>query len=157
MKQKSLCFIFGKLSFVAKRICAKRYIFENITDKVMKHLFTTVFLCSLALFNYAQTPLDTSINNSDSTPVFTLGEVIVKTSLTSNSSSSVTASKIELFNKNTATQALNILPGVNVSAVGSRNESMVYVSFENNGLDSIPSDLGRETITGQTNVFSIHF
>jgi iron complex outermembrane receptor protein len=61
----------------------------------------------------------------DTTHVFTLGKVVVTS--TKPVSSVVSAQRLEHFARTDVSHALDLLPGVNVSAVGPRNESMVYV------------------------------
>jgi len=58
--------------------------------------------------------------------VFTAGEIIV-TGISERNNNTVTASEIEKFDKNDITGAVNLLPGVNFSNVGARNEGMIYV------------------------------
>lgn len=64
---------------------------------------------------------------NDTIPLFTLGEVVVTTNLHNNINASLNATSIKTFAKNDVGKALNLLPGVTLSAVGPRNESMVYV------------------------------
>ena len=63
----------------------------------------------------------------DSQSVFTLGEVVVRTAGITDINSYIGASKLQQFAKNDVSKALNLLPGVSLSAVGPRNEAMVYV------------------------------
>ncbi len=86
----------------------------------MKFFFTTFLLFIAVTTIYSQ-------ENRDSMPVFTLGEVVVKSGREHEINSSVNATKISQFAKNDVAKALDLLPGVNISAVGARNESMVYV------------------------------
>jgi iron complex outermembrane recepter protein len=62
---------------------------------------------------------------------FTLGQIIVtapRTPGVSITSSTLSAPAIELFNRNTLDQAVNVIPGVNASnSGGSRNERLVFV------------------------------
>lgn len=85
----------------------------------MKYILFTFLSCWIITINYAQ--------QNDSVPVFTLGEVVVTTHLNKDINSSLNATKITAFAKNDVGKALDLLPGVNLSAVGPRNESMVYV------------------------------
>lgn len=89
----------------------------------MKHLFFTFLLCAILSKGYTQ---NNEVNN-DSLPVFTLGEVVVKSIRTKEINYSVSAAKLKEFAKNDVAKALDLLPGVNLSAVGPRNESMVFV------------------------------
>ena len=70
------------------------------------------------------TPLkkDTIPNN-----IFTLGEVVVTGEKNKTISNSLSAQTLQDFAKNDVSKALNMLPGVSLSAVGPRNEAMVYV------------------------------
>lgn len=88
----------------------------------MKHILTA-FLCSVSVLVYAQDKPAVS----DSQSVFTLGEVVVKGSKPADINSYIGAAQIRQFAKNDVSKALNLLPGVNLSAVGPRNEAMVYV------------------------------
>lgn len=59
--------------------------------------------------------------------VFELGEVVVTGEKEKEINSTVGAEKLENFYRTDAAKALNMLPGINLSAVGARNEAMVYV------------------------------
>lgn len=59
--------------------------------------------------------------------VFELGEIKVISSKEHTDKESISYKLIEKFNKNDLSNALNILPGVNISNIGPRNESVVYV------------------------------
>lgn len=78
----------------------------------MKHLLLILFCFNISTL-YAQQP------------VFTLGEVAVKGK--NDISSDISATRIRQFAKNDVSKALNMLPGISLSAVGPRNEAMVYV------------------------------
>lgn len=58
---------------------------------------------------------------------FSLGEVEVIGRHSGNINTTIDARQIRLFAKNDVSRALNVLPGVNLSAVGPRNEAMVYI------------------------------
>ena len=95
---------------------------------------------------------------ADSSRVFQLGEVTVLGRRGPDSASRVGAADLEAFNRLDVSRALALLPGVTLSAVGNRNESMVQVrGFDLRQvpvyLDGIPvyvpfdgyADLGRFT------------
>ena len=86
----------------------------------MKNLAVTLMalLCSMHLF--AQPGRD-SISS-----VFELGEVVV-TGKEQAVSQTISSDKIDLLGKKDVASALNLLPGVNFSLVGARNEAMIYV------------------------------
>jgi iron complex outermembrane recepter protein len=65
---------------------------------------------------------DTVPNN-----IFTLGEVVVTGDKSKSIGGSISAQKLQDFAKNDVAKALNMLPGVSLSAVGPRNEAMVYI------------------------------
>lgn len=86
----------------------------------------TVLCCVLAHHLFAQDT--TRLTNRDSnTHVFTLGEVTVSASRSDRLSSVITAQRLETTGRTSVPAALDMLPGINVTAVGPRNESMVYV------------------------------
>lgn len=94
----------------------------------MKRVFM-VLLLGAGKVALAQQPVsvgatvrDTSIN-----PVFTLGEVTVTSERTAPLHAAINASTLQRFAKNDVSKALNLLPGVHLSAVGPRNEAMVYI------------------------------
>ncbi|REA63837.1 TonB-dependent receptor [Dyadobacter luteus] len=78
--------------------------------------------CS-ATFANAQQSTDTLAANR----TFQLGEVTISGLSGKDSSSVLSYQRIEKFNRNDLSNALNILPGVNIANVGPRNESVVYV------------------------------
>lgn len=84
----------------------------------MKHLFFIV--CVTVQIAQAQSTPDT-------TRVFSLGEVRVLGRRGADSVNAVLSRQVEAFNRLDVGRALNLLPGVNLSTVGPRNESMVYV------------------------------
>ncbi|OUL60675.1 TonB-dependent siderophore receptor [Flavobacterium sp. AJR] len=61
------------------------------------------------------------------TNMFILGEVIIKNNKTKDTLNRVTTKKMESQNKMDVSQALNMLPGVSLTASGPRNESMVSI------------------------------
>ena len=84
----------------------------------MKYTLLIIFsLCTLYI--NAQT--------NDTASAFTLGEVVVRTEKSKEINTYINASKLQAFARNNIGTALNLLPGVNLTAVGPRNESMVYV------------------------------
>jgi iron complex outermembrane receptor protein len=64
---------------------------------------------------------------ADTSRIFNLGEVRVLGHCSLDSVNTATSRQFEAFNRLDVGRALNLLPGVNLSAVGARNESMVYV------------------------------
>jgi iron complex outermembrane receptor protein len=63
---------------------------------------------------------------ADSNKVFTLGEVVVQ-SKKKDSVDAVTYRETERFQRPTVSTALNLMPGIALSNVGPRNESLVYM------------------------------
>lgn len=59
--------------------------------------------------------------------VFHLGEVVVHGLQTQDSVTAITSQKMEKFNRQEVSTALNILPGINLANVGPRNESVIFV------------------------------
>jgi iron complex outermembrane receptor protein len=95
----------------------------------MRKLYLIV-LSFLYLSATAQKPDTTSVIYDPGgipvpTPIFTLGKVVVTSS--KPITATVSAQRLQNFARNDVSHALDLLPGVNVSAVGPRNESMVYV------------------------------
>ena len=82
-----------------------------------------IILCT-GLAQPAFSQLATSI---DSTRIFKLGEVTVLGRRGIDSTNTALSARIEAFNRLDVGRALNLLPGVTLSTVGARNESMVYV------------------------------
>lgn len=90
---------------------------------LIKSVLLTFFCCSFTVFIYGQkNPAD-----KDSQVVFSLGEVVVKSDKAKEINTYIGAARMQQFAKYDAAKALDLLPGVNLSAVGPRNESMVYV------------------------------
>ncbi len=70
---------------------------------------------------------ETFPESSDGSPkVFTAGEIVV-TGTKARTKDTVTSNEMEKLSKTDLTEAVNILPGVNFSNVGGRNEGMIYV------------------------------
>jgi iron complex outermembrane receptor protein len=84
----------------------------------MKHILLILFCFNASAVLYAQAPKDTQ-------NIFMLGEVAVKGHR--DISSDISAARIRQFAKNDVSKALNTLPGISLSAVGPRNEAMVYI------------------------------
>lgn len=84
-----------------------------------------IALCFTTTFTYAQTTAPRADTTAAGT--FTLGEVVVSGRQHQNINAVVSAAQLKAFAKNDVAKAINLLPGVNLSAVGPRNESMVYV------------------------------
>jgi iron complex outermembrane receptor protein len=84
-----------------------------------------IALCFSTTFAYAQTPAPRT--DSTSAGAFTLGEVVISGRQTRDINAVVTATQLQAFAKTDVAKAMNLLPGVSLSAVGPRNETMVYV------------------------------
>lgn len=69
----------------------------------------------------------TTVQDTVPASVFTLGEVVVTGEKNKALSSTLSARTLQDFSKNDVSKALNMLPGISLSAVGPRNEAMVYV------------------------------
>lgn len=90
---------------------------------MFKRLMTVLILTSNGVFaQQAPPPVDTTAS-----PVFTLGEVVVAGERNKPILSTLSAQTLQQFAKNDVSKALNMLPGVSLSAVGPRNEAMVYI------------------------------
>jgi iron complex outermembrane receptor protein len=88
-------------------------------------------LCIVSICNWAQgqstdQPVVSNLKDTTPAPIFTLGEVVI-TEKKGSINNYIGARKLQEFARNDVSKALNLLPGVNVSAVGPRNEAMVYV------------------------------
>jgi iron complex outermembrane receptor protein len=68
----------------------------------------------------------TSTSDDSSASVFTAGEIVV-TGKKAEAAETVSSDKMETLDKMSLSSAANLLPGVNVSNVGGRNEGMIYV------------------------------
>lgn len=85
---------------------------------------------ALSMMGYIQVQAQETIIADTVLPdkkVFELGEVIVTKERLRPINATLDAEKIQNFYKTDVARALNMLPGVNLSAVGPRNEAMVYV------------------------------
>jgi len=90
--------------------------------KTYLSLLSLVFSLS-AVAQSGSTAIDTVPMNKR---VFKLGEVLVE-GRAENETNTITSEKIEANNKLDVSNALNLLPGVNLTRVGARNESLVLV------------------------------
>jgi iron complex outermembrane receptor protein len=81
----------------------------------------------LSGFAFSQAALAQLPGAADTSRIFNLGEVRVLGHRSLDSANTVLSHQLEAFNRLDVGRALNLLPGVNLSAVGARNESMVYV------------------------------
>lgn len=86
---------------------------------------TRYLLFSLCLC--AGSALAQSAPDSLSPGAFRLGEVEVSASRNRNINTTLSSATIQSFARTDVSKALGMLPGVNISAVGPRNEAMVYV------------------------------
>lgn len=85
-----------------------------------KLLLTGISL--LSLYTYAQE--DNAVQKDSINQRFTLGEVVIARK---DDNTILTARQLQDFAKNDVGKALNLLPGVTLSAVGPRNEAMVNI------------------------------
>ncbi|MEO5995827.1 MAG: TonB-dependent receptor [Chitinophagaceae bacterium] len=90
---------------------------------LLKHLLSSFCCCAFSMLIYAQQ----SSVAKDSQAVFTLGEVVIRAQKSKEINSYISALRLQQFAKNDVSKALNLLPGVHLSAVGPRNEAMVYI------------------------------
>ncbi|WP_420149027.1 TonB-dependent receptor plug domain-containing protein [Spirosoma sp.] len=84
-------------------------------------------VAGLLMGSTLQSSLAQQIDTSGAGRIFSLGEVTVLGRRGSDSINSALSSRIEAFNRLDVGRALNLLPGVTLSSVGARNETMVYV------------------------------
>ena len=91
----------------------------------MKHLFILLFTVSQVTL--VRPALAQPTTSPDSGRVFSLGEVTVLGRRSLDSANTAQTRRIEAFNRLDVGRALNLLPGVTLSSVGARNETMVYV------------------------------
>jgi iron complex outermembrane recepter protein len=92
----------------------------------MHRFYFTAFLIVIAFASTAQSDPSKSDSIQFEKNVFRLGEVIVTARLPT-AFGAVGIQKIEAYNKLDVSTALNLLPGVNLSKVGARNESVVLL------------------------------
>ena len=98
--------------------------FRHISRKVLPVLFIMIALPLLTDSLEAQEGQTTKSN------VFTLGEIEVKDKAEENKNITVEKidkDKMQEFNRDRVSDALNLLPGITVSNTGNRNDSNVYV------------------------------
>lgn len=79
------------------------------------------------LIGFSQQNKTNQIDSLKTSNVFILGEVIITQSKNNDTLNRVTSKKMESQNKMEVSRALNLLPGVTLTASGPRNESMVSV------------------------------
>lgn len=94
----------------------------------MRKLIVVLFCVSQAVYSQDSASLKNFPSN-DTLPanVFTLGEVVVTAEKSKTINTTVSSNKMQDFAKNDVARALNLLPGISLSAVGPRNEAMVFV------------------------------
>ncbi|WP_338869962.1 TonB-dependent receptor plug domain-containing protein [Spirosoma sp. SC4-14] len=94
----------------------------------MKPCTEVVLFLSILFLSYLCIPGWTQpLPSNDPVRVFSLGEVTVPGRRGIDSANTALSRRIEAFNRLDVGRALNLLPGVTLSNVGARNESMVYV------------------------------
>lgn len=79
------------------------------------------------LIGFSQQNKTNQIDSLKTSNVFILGEVIITQNKNNDTLNRVTSKKMESQNKMEVSRALNLLPGVTLTASGPRNESMVSV------------------------------
>lgn len=89
-----------------------------------QHLLFFTCFCSVAVMGQDSSGL---FRDTLQDPAFRLGEVVVTTARTKGVSNTVNAAAMQRFAKTDVAKALNLLPGITLSAVGPRNEAMVYL------------------------------
>ena len=70
---------------------------------------------------------DTTDKNDSISRVYTLGEVSVNAIKTSSQFQQIDMQQFQQFNRDDLASALKLLPGLNLTTVGGRNEAMVYL------------------------------
>ncbi|GAB3318499.1 TonB-dependent receptor [Larkinella ripae] len=94
----------------------------------MKITTSCTFLGSfLGLISLIQPACAQSVSQVDSGRVFRLGEVTVLGRRSLDSTSTAPSRQMEAFNRLDVGRALNLLPGITLSNVGARNETMIHV------------------------------
>lgn len=94
------------------------------------YLYLLVMICFILPELYAQQPKAMNEPDADSAAgarIFQLGEITITASRNSNPGDRVNAAAMALNNKMEVSEALNMLPGIHLTASGARNESMVTV------------------------------
>ncbi len=79
------------------------------------------------MIGFSQQNKTTEIDSLKTSNVFILGEVIITHNQNKDTLNRVTSEKMESQNKMEVSRALNLLPGITLTASGPRNESMVSV------------------------------
>ncbi|MCR4031426.1 MULTISPECIES: TonB-dependent receptor plug domain-containing protein [Flavobacterium] len=91
----------------------------------MKLKFAVLLL--FPMIGFSQQNKTTEIDSLKTSNVFILGEVIITHNQNKDTLNRVTSEKMESQNKMEVSRALNLLPGITLTASGPRNESMVSV------------------------------
>ncbi|GAB2546907.1 TonB-dependent receptor plug domain-containing protein [Spirosoma aerophilum] len=91
------------------------------------HFYTTLLGKIILCTWLTQPAFSQRATSIDSTRIFKLVEVTVLGRPGIDSTNTALSARIEAFNRLDVGRALNLLPGVTLSTVGARNESMVYV------------------------------
>ncbi len=95
-----------------------------------KLLIPLIIVCFLRVEMYSQTT-PPPVKGKDSLKIFYLGEVLVTGATVNNGSpfqqNNIAQSEIENNHLLDASHAINFLPGISLSNVGGRNESMIYI------------------------------
>lgn len=99
---------------------ANRYVLKYITPGIYSSAFFALIMICFAVPATGQ-------ETRDSSGAFILGKVVVKGYQRELTNTMIDASRIAAFGKTDVGKALSVLPGVSLSAVGPRNESMIYV------------------------------
>lgn len=86
-----------------------------------------ISLLLLPLIGFSQKNNPTPIDSVKSSNVFMLGEVVITHHTNKDTLNRVTSKTMESQNKMDVSRALNMLPGITLTASGPRNESMVSV------------------------------
>ena len=87
-----------------------------------KHLTLFILLLFAVALQAQQIPPDSS-----DIKVFELGEVVINDSTSTSSGTELGAHELEAYGMQSVSNALDLLPGVSLSAVGARNEAMLYI------------------------------
>lgn len=90
-------------------------------------LLFVVSLIPLMLLAQQHQPEPVKTADSSSAKVFSLGEIVITVPSRNEWTSRITAEQMQAQHKFEASRSINMLPGVNLTASGQRNESMVSV------------------------------
>lgn len=101
------------------------YYLRVVYSNIQRYSMTKYLLFSLCL--YASSALAQSTPDTLSPGTFHLGEVEVSTFHNRNINTTLSSTTIQSFARTDVSKAMGMLPGVNISAVGPRNEALVYV------------------------------